>query len=129
LVILFANKFSYLDVNLTPPRRTMKEAGGASFRVETGARGTIGAGPGYSGSMIAMSLIVIGALLIVSGISLAAWRTASRGSLSDPHATGPGAQMETLEPRGRGGRLSFKADLPGIGLVVAGAILLLSAFL
>ena len=75
-----------------------------------------------------MFSIVLGALLIVSGIALAAARTASRGKLSDPHATRPGSRTDTLEPRGSGGRLSFKADLPGIVLVIAGAILLLTAF-
>jgi hypothetical protein len=76
-----------------------------------------------------MLWIVLGALLIVSGIALAAWRTASRGKLSDPHATGPGGRTDTLEPEGLGGKFSVKADLPGIALVIAGAILLLGGFL
>lgn len=75
-----------------------------------------------------MLSIILGALLIVSGIALAAARTASRGKLSDPHGSGPGGRTDTLEPRGRGGKLSVKTDLPGIALVVAGAILLLVAF-
>jgi hypothetical protein len=72
-----------------------------------------------------MFSIVLGTLLIVSGVALAAVRTASSGKLSDPDATGPGRRLGTLEPRGRGGGLSFNADLPGIALVIAGAILLL----
>lgn len=72
-----------------------------------------------------MFTIVLAALLIVSGVALAAARTASRGKLSDPHATTPGRKMDTLEPRGRGARLSIKADLPGIALIVVGVLLLL----
>lgn len=76
-----------------------------------------------------MLSIVLGALLIVGGIALAAARTASRGKLSDPHATGPDRHHDTLEPRGRGSRLSIKADLPGLALVVAGMLVLLTALL
>lgn len=74
-----------------------------------------------------MFSIIIGALLIVSGIALAAARTASRGKLSDPHTTGPRRHGHTLEPRGRGARLSLKADLPGLALMLIGALLLLTA--
>jgi hypothetical protein len=74
-----------------------------------------------------MFSIVLGALLIVSGVALAAARTASRGKLSDPHATGAGKQADTLEPRGRGARL--KADLPGFTLIMVGALLILNAFI
>lgn len=76
-----------------------------------------------------MFSIVLGALLVVGGIVLAAARTASRGKLADPHATAPGKRTDTLEPRGRGARLSIKADLPGIALIVIGALLLLNAFI
>ena len=76
-----------------------------------------------------MFSIVLGALLIVSGIALAAARTASRGKLSDPHAVGPGKQTDTLEPRGSGAKLSIKTDLPGIALIIVGAFLLLNALI
>jgi hypothetical protein len=69
-------------------------------------------------------LIALGALLLIGGIVLAATRTASRGKLSDPQASDPGDQIETLEPRGRGDRLSIKADLPGLALMIIGAMLL-----
>lgn len=70
-----------------------------------------------------MFLIALGTLMIVAGIALAAARTASRGKLSDPHARVPGHPVDTLEPRGRGDRLSMKSDLPGLGLMAIGAIL------
>ena len=76
-----------------------------------------------------MFSIIIGALLLVAGIGLAAARTASRGKLSDPHATGPERQINTLEPQGRGARLSLKADLPGLALMIVGGLLLLTAFI
>jgi hypothetical protein len=76
-----------------------------------------------------MFSIALGVLLLVSGIIVAATRTASRGKLSDPHATGVSGRPDTLEPRGRGGRLSIRADLPGLALMAMGALLLLNAFL
>jgi hypothetical protein len=72
-----------------------------------------------------MLLIALGALMIVMGIALAATRTASRGPLSQPHArSGPARPIDTLEPTGRGDRLSIKADLSGIGLMVLGGFLI-----
>lgn len=68
-------------------------------------------------------LIALGAVMVISGIALAAMRTVSRGKLSDPHAATPGHRTDTLEPRGRGGRLSIKADLPGLALMAIGALL------
>ena len=76
-----------------------------------------------------MFSIILGALLIISGIALAAARTASRGKLSDPHATGAGEQTDTLEPKGRGSRLSLRADLPGFALMIVGAVLLLTTLM
>ena len=67
-----------------------------------------------------MVLIAIGAVLVISGIVVAASRTASRGKLSEPH----GGRAGTLEPRGRGDRLSLKADLPGIALILVGIVLI-----
>jgi uncharacterized membrane protein len=71
-----------------------------------------------------MILIALGALLVVGGIVLAAMRTAARGRLSDPHAKIPGHRTDTLEPQGQGKRLSMKADLPGLALMAAGAVLI-----
>jgi hypothetical protein len=71
-----------------------------------------------------MGLIIIGALLIVSGIVLAAVRTLKGGRLSESEQPVSHAPRDTLEPTGRGRRLSLKADLPGIGLIGLGAVLL-----
>jgi hypothetical protein len=76
-----------------------------------------------------MLQIALGALLIISGVTLAATRTASRGKLSDPHETARGSHPDTLEPRGRGSRLSLKSDLLGVALVIIGSVLLFSGFL
>jgi hypothetical protein len=76
-----------------------------------------------------MALVVIGALLIVVGVAIAAVRTAGRGRLSQPTApTSPGPK--TLEPTGKGRRLSLKADLLGLGVAALGALLIFAgAFL
>lgn len=71
-----------------------------------------------------MTLIVIGALLIVAGVVLAANNTIRQGRLSEPPDDPAEETRDTLEPSGRGRRLSFKADLPGIALFLLGAILI-----
>jgi hypothetical protein len=76
-----------------------------------------------------MILIILGTVLLVIGLVLAATRTASRGKLSDPHSTGSTRQINTLEPKGRGDRLSLKSDIPGLALMIVGGLLLLTAFL
>ena len=68
-----------------------------------------------------MTLVWIGALLVIIGVVLTATRTLQRGRLSDPEAV-----RDTLEPKGSGRRLSIKADLPGIVLIAIGSLLLLS---
>lgn len=74
-----------------------------------------------------MLLVWIGAFLVISGTVLMAFRTLRGGRLSDPSPpTGSDAPV-TLEPKGRGDRLSLKADLPGVGLVALGGLLLLAA--
>jgi hypothetical protein len=74
-----------------------------------------------------MALVVIGALLVIIGITMAAVRTAGRGRLSQP--TQISAAPNTLEPTGKGRRLSLKADLLGLGIAAAGAILILAGAL
>jgi hypothetical protein len=77
-----------------------------------------------------MVLISIGALCIIAGIVVATLRTLKRGRLSQPRSLDGGARPDTLEPSGRGDRLSLGADLPGIGLAVFGAVLIfLGAFI
>lgn len=70
-----------------------------------------------------MALVVIGALLVIVGVAMAAVRTAGRGRLSQPQ-TKASAPLNTLEPAGKGRRLSLKADLPGLVLAALGAILI-----
>lgn len=71
-----------------------------------------------------MLLVWLGSLLVIAGVAVAAIRTARRGRLSSP-APDP-EHPDTLEPQGRGDRLSLFNDLPGIALFVLGIILLLA---
>lgn len=71
-----------------------------------------------------MLLIVIGAMLVIAGMVLATTSTIRRGRLSQSEQPITHEQRDTLEPIGRGGRLSLKADLPGLALILLGAILL-----
>lgn len=70
-----------------------------------------------------MIMTWIGVLLIIAGVTMATIGTAKRGRLSglSPDQEHP----VTLEPQGRGDRLNLFSDLPGIGLMVAGAVILL----
>ncbi|RJF92872.1 hypothetical protein [Sphingomonas cavernae] len=72
-----------------------------------------------------MALIWIGMLLVFGGMVLAATRTMKRGRLSEARSQTATKRPDTLEPSGRGSRLSIKADLPGLGLMALGALLLL----
>ena len=71
-----------------------------------------------------MLLISLGAFSMIMGVVVATLRTLRRGRLS--RLRGPVADKtpDTLEPIGRGDRLSVTADLPGIGLILFGAILI-----
>ncbi|PWG02616.1 hypothetical protein [Sphingosinicella humi] len=72
-----------------------------------------------------MLLIGIGALLVVAGVVLATVRNARRGGrMSEAETPVTHQPRDTLEPTGQGDRLSFKPDLPGIGLIVLGLILM-----
>ena len=71
-----------------------------------------------------MLLIVAGALLIVGGMVMATISTLKRGRLSQAEQPVTHAPRDTLEPSGRGRRLSLKADLPGLALILLGAFLL-----
>jgi hypothetical protein len=75
-----------------------------------------------------MALVVIGALLVIAGIAMTALRTAGWGRLSQPK-TQTSARPNTLEPTGKGRRLSLKADLPGLGMAALGAILIFAGAL
>ena len=71
-----------------------------------------------------MVLIAIGALLIIGGMVLAANSTLKRGRLSQAEQPISHEPRDSLEPTGRGRRLSFKADLPGIAMIALGVLLL-----
>jgi hypothetical protein len=75
-----------------------------------------------------MSLVVLGALLVIAGIAIAAVRTAGRGRLSQPSRPAS-AKPNTLEPAGKGRRLSLKADLLGLAIAALGVLLLLAGAL
>ncbi len=71
-----------------------------------------------------MLLIGAGALLIIAGMVVATISTLKRGRLSQSEQPITHEQRDTLEPIGRGRRMSLKADLPGLALIILGAILL-----
>jgi hypothetical protein len=74
-----------------------------------------------------MMLVGIGALLVIVGVVVTAISTLRRGRLSEPRAIVPDSPRDTLEPSGRGRRLSVRSDLPGLALMGLGAVLLLVA--
>lgn len=71
-----------------------------------------------------MTLVLIGALCVLAGVVLAGLRTLRRGRLSQPRSLDADPRPDTLEPKGRGDRLSLGADLPGIGLALLGVVLI-----
>ena len=71
-----------------------------------------------------MWLIGLGALLMVAGVVVASVTTARRGRLSQAEQPITHEERDTLEPTGRGRRLSLRSDLPGIGLALLGALLM-----
>ncbi len=73
--------------------------------------------------MLAVSL---GAALVVIGVVWSAFTATRRGPLSDPQPPAPGEAPSTLEPSGRGRRLSLRAELPALGLILVGVVLLLA---
>lgn len=71
-----------------------------------------------------MLLIVLGALLTVAGVVVAAMATIRRGRLSEADPPAAPETRGTLEPLGRGRRLSLKSELPALALIAAGVLLL-----
>jgi hypothetical protein len=72
-----------------------------------------------------MSLIWLGALLILGGVLFTAAKALGRGRLSEPRPPLSGAANDTLEPRRPSSGLGLRANWPGLGLIALGAILLL----
>lgn len=74
-----------------------------------------------------MLLVGLGGLLVLCGVVLVAGRLIWAGPMSqarDPQNPVPGA---TLEPRGRSSLFDIRAQVPGVGLVAAGIVLLIAA--
>lgn len=71
-----------------------------------------------------MLLISFGALCMIAGVLIATLGTLRRGRLSQLRRVKGHARHGTLEPSGRGDRLNLLGDLPGIGLMVIGAVLI-----
>lgn len=71
-----------------------------------------------------MLLISVGVLCMIAGVIIATLRTLRRGRLSQARSLDSDEIPDTLEPSGRGDRLSLAADLPGIGLALVGAVLI-----
>lgn len=72
-----------------------------------------------------MVLLIVGALLVVLGVVVAARSNVKRGGrMSQSEEIVSHEPRDTLEPTGRGDRLSFKPDLPGIVLIALGLILM-----
>ena len=71
-----------------------------------------------------MVLIVLGALLIIGGVLVSTIKTLRHGRLSQAEEPVTHEKRDTLEPKGRGDRLSLKTDLPGIAMFAIGALLI-----
>jgi len=71
-----------------------------------------------------MLVIGFGALLVLGGLLVMAYQTIWRGRFSDAKRTSSELPHDTLEPRRPGA--GFKANWPGLVLIVLGSILLLA---
>jgi hypothetical protein len=75
-----------------------------------------------------MLVIFAGAILFICGLLFLFREALARRRLSDPSKSVEGATSPTLEPRRQGlGFLGVSRNWPGLGLMVAGAILLISS--
>ena len=71
-----------------------------------------------------MLSISFGVLCMLAGVLVATLSTLRRGRLSELRRVRGQVRPETLEPSGRGERLDLLGELPGIGLIVVGAVLI-----
>lgn len=71
-----------------------------------------------------MLLIWFGALFMIAGVLIATLSTLRRGRLSQSRRVKGRVRRDTLEPSGRGDRLNLMGDLPGISLILIGAVLI-----
>lgn len=72
-----------------------------------------------------MAITLLGALLVLVGLVLLAAQPIWRGRLSTVRRTPAATPEPTLEPPKPGAGFSFKANWPGLALMVLGGILLL----
>jgi hypothetical protein len=72
-----------------------------------------------------MLLIWIGAFCVLGGVLFMASQSIRRGRLSDAGRSRSAVGADTLEPKGRTGAFSLKANWPGLALMIVGGILLL----
>jgi hypothetical protein len=72
-----------------------------------------------------MTLILLGALLFISGIVLIALQPL-KGRLSRARSVSPTPQGKTLEPERPGRGFSLSSNWPGLAMLVVGGILLLA---
>jgi uncharacterized membrane protein len=81
-----------------------------------------------------MTLVMIGALLVLAGVVFMAAQPLWRGRLSSVkrpdegsgQGLGPQGASDTLEPRRPGRGLALKWNWPGLAMVVVGVVLLLA---
>jgi hypothetical protein len=72
-----------------------------------------------------MTLVLLGALLVLAGIVFMAAQPIWRGRLSGGRRLGSGAPSDTLEPPRPARGFGIKSNWPGMALVVLGGVLLL----
>ena len=77
-----------------------------------------------------MTLVMIGALLVLAGVVFMAAQPLWHGRLSSvkrpDEGLGPQGASDTLEPRKPARGLGIKWNWPGLAMVAAGAVLLLA---
>jgi hypothetical protein len=71
-----------------------------------------------------MTVIIIGALLVIGGVLSMCYKAIWRGRLSGASRRAATVESTTLEPQGRSDAFDPKANWLGIALVALGAILL-----
>jgi hypothetical protein len=71
-----------------------------------------------------MTVIFIGALLVIGGSLLMAYTAIWKGRLSGASRRASIVESTTLEPRGPSAAFNPKANWPGIALIALGTILL-----
>ena len=76
-----------------------------------------------------MTVIYIGALLVIGGMLSMAYKAIWQGRLSGASRRDAMVKSTTLEPQGRSAAFDPKANWPGLSLIALGTILLLAGAL